>query len=313
MNRFAFAIVLFSAGTAFLCAQQEKPVAKPVQPPASCIWKVAGKNGNTIFLAGSVHLLRDQDYPIPPAYDAVYDKSLRLVFEIDMRKMEDPSELLKIREKGLYPAGDSLKKHLSKKTWRLLEKYIRKNNLQQMQMERMRPGFAYLTISSLETMKLGAKPELGLEGVFFQKSKKDAKPSGGLETMEFQLNLFNELSDEEQDEMLREGLTSIDETAESIDEMIGAWKNGNAKELDRLMTEQFEENAKIRELLLTNRNKDWIPHIEEAMEGKQNVMFLVGAGHLVGKDSVVDLLRKKGYTVEQVAHDSTAKAEAAAE
>ena len=86
--------------------------------------------------------------------------------------------------------------------------------------------------------------------------------------------------------------------------MIGAWKVGDGKLLNELMSEEMKEGEKVRELMLTNRNKNWIPEIEKALEGPQNIFFLVGAGHLVGKDSVVELLQKRGHTLEQLSYDS---------
>jgi len=286
-----------------LFKKKPKPAGAEERTPASCIWKVSDAD-STVYLAGSVHLLRTQDYPIPPAYQAAYDDSARVVFEIDMNKMEDPELAGKIRKMGMFEAEDSLDNHLTKKTWRLLQRYIASRRIQALKIETMNPGFAFLTISSVESMRLGAKAELGLEKTFFDLSKKDVKLSSGLETMEFQLTLFDKLTAEEKDSLIRDTLQSVSKMGDSIDKMIGAWKVGDGKLLNELMSEEMKEGEKVRELMLTNRNKNWIPEIEKALEGPRNIFFLVGAGHLVGKDSVVELLRKRGHTLEQLSYDS---------
>ncbi len=301
-----FTLLLPNAeGQLFKKGAKKKANAKPeaVTAPASCIWKISDAD-STVYLAGSVHLLREQDYPIPSAYRAAYEDSDRLVFEVDMKVMEDPEMAGKIRALGMFPDDTTLEDVVKKKTWRMLERYARDRKLPMQNLRKMKPGFVFLTISSVEAVRLGAKADLGLEKTFFDLSKEDVKLSSGLETMEFQLTLFDKLSAVEQDELLRDTLESVDEMAKSLDSMIAAWKVGDGELLDQLMSESLGESENIRKLMLEDRNVNWIPHIEKALAGKQNVFVLVGAGHLVGADSVVAMLRKKGVKVEQLTADS---------
>lgn len=124
--------------------------------------------------------------------------------------------------------------------------------------------------------------------------------------MEFQMTRFDGVSDEEMEKLLAKTLDEIKEMPTVIDKLIAAWHRGDEGELDKIMNEEMEE-GKVRELLLTERNANWIPEIEKAIRGSSNVMFLVGAAHLVGKDSVIDLLRKKGYQVKQVTASAALK------
>lgn len=299
-NRFQFCIIatlitgVFSVFAPNPVLAQEKKESDKV-----CVWKVSDAD-NVVYLAGSVHLLRQSDMPIPGAYGQVYEDSEEVIFEVDMATMSDPSTLLKLQKLGSLPEGETLEDHLSEKTMTALRAYLGASGVPAMLMEKLKPGMLLITISALEAMKLGASPELGLETTFYKLCVEDGKPSSGLETLEYQLSRFDELTDKEIDKELAEGLDKIDETAKMLGGLIGAWKVGDTEKMNQILTEQMVEDSPIQKLLLTDRNKNWIPAIEKALAGKKNTMFLVGAAHLIGEDSVVDILQKKGLKVEQL-------------
>lgn len=274
------------------------------------VWAISGDKGNTVYLAGSVHLLREQDYPVSPVYDQAYANSHEIVMEIDMGEMLNPEGMMKMQALGMYGADDSLDQHLSPETLDRLRKYLDTHDMGKMlalALPRLKPGMIFMTISSLEAMRLNAKPELGLEMTYFGKAQEDAKPIRGLETIEFQMTRFDELSDTEIEELITKTLDEVHEMPDMIDKLIAAWHMGDEAKLDKLMNEQMEEEGKIRELLLTERNANWVPEIEKSLKGKKNVMFIVGAAHLIGKGSVIDLLRKKGFEVKKIAPKAVLK------
>ena len=306
------ALLPFLPFTVSLVAQEAAPEPKPVPGPG-CVWKLSDGD-NTIYLAGSVHLLREKDYPLPDSYDLAYADSAKVVFEIDMADLSSVEGAQKIQVAGMYGAEDALKNHVTEETFDRIIDYFtsRSENAVASQLaapvlNRMKPGFIFLMISAIEAQELGAKPELGLETVFFKKAQQDEKPTGGLETIEFQMSRFDELTPEEMENLINETLDELKEMPQVIGEMIGAWRSGNVKALDKLMNEQMEEEKPIRTLLLDERNQNWIPEIEKALEGSENVMFLVGAAHLIGEGSVIDLLRKKGYQIKRVKPQSKPK------
>lgn len=271
-------------------------------PPASrggnaqlaCVWKIKGSQ-NTVYIAGSVHLLRQKDYPLPAAYDIAYQDSSRLFFEIDMAEMNDPQILKKMQKLGTYSARDSLRRHVSPGTFRLLAEHLTSRGLPTLLFENMKPGLLAINLSSMEAMRMGARAELGLEVKYHQLSVKDGKPSAGLETVEFQVTLFDKLNDREQDRMLRATLEKIDDTQKILTDLIEAWKIGDTQAMDTLLNEEFKEDPKLKSILIDKRNQSWIPKIEQAFLGHENVLFIVGTGHLIGKGSVIDLLKKRGY------------------
>ncbi len=272
------------------------------------IWKITDLD-NTVYLAGSVHLLRAEDLPLPASYYKVYNDSAEIVFEVDMALMKDPAVLQGIRSKGMLPRGKSLRDHFSENTVRRIQQYASPFGLQPAIINQMKPSMVFITVSTLEAVRLGAKPQLGLEFTFHDKTVKDGKPSRGLETAEFQLSRFDSIEDKELENLLNASLDEADKRNNELGPLIAAWKVGDGAQLDKLISKHMEEGSNIRRLLLAERNQNWIPEIEKAVAGSTNIMFLVGAAHLVGNDSVVQLLRTKGHTVTQM--DSIVKKSAA--
>lgn len=272
--------------------------AVPGTRPA-CVWKIKGSQ-NIVYIAGSVHLLREKDYPLPPAYDIAYEDSSRLYFEIDMKEVTKPATVAKMQRLGMYSSKDNLRRHVSDGTFRLLTEYLTSRGLPTLLFEQTKPGLLAINLASMEALRMGARPELGLEVKYHQKSLKDNKPSSGLESMEFQVTLFDQLNDRQQDRMLRATLEKIDDMQTTLKDLIEAWKKGDVKTMDQLLNKEFKEDPKLKDLLIDKRNQSWIPQIEKAFLGRENVLFIVGAGHLVGKGSVIDLLEQRGYVPIQM-------------
>tara|TARA_R110002096_G_scaffold19639_6_gene65366 strand:+ start:594 stop:1436 length:843 start_codon:yes stop_codon:yes gene_type:complete len=268
-------------------------------PPKTSIWKLSDEDSH-VYLAGSVHLLREEDLPFPPAFETAYQDSSEIVFEIDMRVLSSPSTALRIRQIGTLPEGKSLSSILSPKAMEGIREYLKNSNLPPGLFDSMTPGMVYLTMGSMEATRQGAQPELGMESQFFQKAQRDKKSSRGLETPEYQMSRFNEFDDETIEGLIQTTLDEVDEQDEDLNGIIKAWKAGDLDQLDKLVAQKMAEEPELKRILLTERNQNWIPEIEKALAGKENIMFLVGTAHLVGEDSVIDLLEKNGLEVNQV-------------
>lgn len=290
----------FTFVAAIWAAPETESAAKPAR---SCVWKIEHE-GATVYLAGSVHLLRETDHPLPPTYQQAYDASEKIFFEVDMAEMhamETQGDVLKLSK---LPEGETIKEHVSEETYKELKAYLRKRGLGGPLFETMKPGMLAMTISSLEAVQIGAMPEFGVEMHFDRQARKDEKSIKGLETTKFQIGLFDSLDSDEQDEMLAMTLDQIEDTPNMLKTMIRAWKAGDIEALDAELNKYFEEDDALTELLLYKRNENWIPGIEEELKsGKGSALFIVGAGHLVGKRSVNDLLEQKGYKLEQMTYE----------
>lgn len=266
------------------------------------VWKVSDAD-STVFLAGSVHLLREKDLPIPAAFDRVYEEAEEIVFEIDMATMMRPETAAEMRELGSLPEGEQLSDRFSDGTMTRLRSYLKDRGMPENFFETYNPGMVFLLLSSFEASRAGAKPELGLEMTFFAKSVKDKKPSRGLETIAYQISRLNSFENTRIEELINSTLDELPESEETLDAITEAWKTGKAGDLAEVIGESESFSAELREILLIQRNRNWIPEIQKALATDRDVMFLVGAGHLVGEESVVDLLREKGLEVTQLKED----------
>ena len=254
--RYLFATVCLFSVLAPALGQGE-PTSLPItEEPLACVWKIQGSR-NTVYIAGSVHLLRVQDYPLPTAYDIAYEDSDRLYFEVDMVKMNDAKTIEKMRKLGTFPGKDTLRRHISDGTYKLLAAHLTSRGLPTLLFEKMKPGLLAISLSSMEALRMGARPDLGLEVKYHQKTLKDKKPSGGLETVEFQVTLFDKLSDREQDRMLRATLEKIDDMQDLLKNLIAAWRIGDTQEMDTLLNEEFKEDPNLKDILIDKRNQNW--------------------------------------------------------
>ncbi len=263
------------------------------------LWSVeTGKN--TVYLMGSIHVLKRESYPLPEQIEQIYGCCRKLVFETDMDAMSDPSTQEMIVNRGLYPEGEGLSKNIPAGTYELLKKRLALTGLSPVQVERFRPWFAAMTITSLEILRLGFDPQLGIDTYFFNRAKRDGKEMRFLETNNFQINLMAGLNSRQQKLFLRETLKELDVIERMSSDMVSSWKSGDAEGMDSILKLSLSKQPEILERFLISRNKKWVSIIERLIRGNENVLVIVGAGHLVGKNSVIYLLRKKGYKVRQL-------------
>ena len=215
--------------------------------------------------------------------------------------MNSPASQMKTLQLSMLPKGESLKDYLSVETYEKLQDYLTKSRMASPVLNRMKPGMLVMTISTMEAMKIGATPDNGVEMIFDTQAREDGKPIIGLETVEFQIKLFDGLNQKEADELVQLTLQEIEETPNTLTDLIAAWKEGDIKTLDDLLSKHFEPEHKLTKRIIHDRNRDWIPFIEKELKSTEgNAMFIVGAGHLVGFKSVIEMLQKKGYTIEQL-------------
>jgi len=291
----AFFLVLIFFSSPFVFSQQS---VTPT-PSKTFIWKVS-KDGKNLYLAGSVHLLRPKDMPLPSRFKEVFDKSEECYFEMDTREAQSPQAMLLIQQKGMYQGDDDLRKHISKETASKLDEYLRSQGYPENTFDMMRPWFLSMNLIMMESMKMGAAPDLGLDQQISQWAIDAGKPLKGFETMEDQIGLLSGFPDKVQDEFLLSSIQDISKLEKFYDDTILAWKTGNAAKLNELMNESVEKSPELYDLILVKRNKNWLPKIESALDSGKTAFVIVGAAHITGKDGLLELLKAKGYLIEQM-------------
>jgi len=268
------------------------------QASKNCLWSIQSQS-NKIYLLGSLHLLKSDDYPLSASINKAYAQSQLLVFETDLEAMLKPAILMKFQELGMYPQGENLLKNLDAHTRTLLEKKMAEIGLPLAIYNQFKPWLVAQDLALRELRQLGFNPIYGIDVYFFNKAKADGKEIEFLESPEFQLNLLGTMVAQDQNNFLSQTLNELDVVNDLSNDMVKFWKAGDAQKLHELLYKSFKEYPEIHDRLLIQRNIKWVKKVEDAMRKNKNVFFVVGAGHLVGPESVVDLLRKNGHEVKQ--------------
>ena len=297
---FCFALSGVSLLSAFFISESWLYAKSPTveQTDKSCLWTVDTQS-NKIYLLGSLHLLKQDSYPLAADIEKAYADSRVIVFETDIAALQEPGLQAKILELGIYPADQNLLDNLDGNTRQLLEKKMSLIGLPLAQFSRFKPWFVALTLTTLELQRLGYNPQYGIDVYFFNRANTDGKEISFLEPAEFQINLLGNMVEQDQNDFLNQTLKDLEVVSELAGDLVRSWKDGEADRLHELLSKSFKDYPHLHDRLLIQRNKNWIQKIEGAMQLNKNVLFVVGAGHLVGPESVVDLLKKKGYQVKQ--------------
>jgi uncharacterized protein YbaP (TraB family) len=280
-----------------------RPVrAEPAKPaPAAArhsLWKVDGKK-NTVYLLGSVHFLKEGDYPLPPAIEAAFTNSQIAVFETDVGSLATPETQQKLMEKAMLPEGQTLEQQLPPETYKTLKAKLEASGLPSLVYERFKPSMAAMMLEVLQIKELGFDPEFGLDTHYYNLAREQGKETRELETLDFQLGLATDFTRQEGELVVKSTLKGMDKTRQELGSLMKAWQTGDSGTLEVLLNEALQEAPVIYKRFLTDRNQRWVPQLEEMARGGKNVIVIVGAGHLVGKEGVVELLKKKGWKVTQ--------------
>ncbi|OKY75872.1 MAG: hypothetical protein BM485_05920 [Desulfobulbaceae bacterium DB1] len=262
------------------------------------LWQVRAAD-HTLYLLGSLHVLKKESYPLPPFIEEVYAASGAVVFEADLDEMDTPPMQQKILSYGKLPAGQTLQQQLSPETWQRLTAKTLSLNIKTESIQPLRPWLCALTLTVTDLERLGFLPQYGLDEYFYRRAQKDGKKIIPLESVDFQLSLFYSQSKKEQEDFLLQTLDDLQMSKEMADDLETAWKTGNEAMLAGMVAQSFAGYAPLYKRLVLDRNRNWLPALEKMIKQEQVTLVVVGAGHLVGPGSVVDLLRRKGYPVVQ--------------
>jgi len=264
----------------------------------SFLWKVQS-GSKVLYLAGSVHALGADSYPLSAAYENAFKAAGTLVEEINLAEAEQMAAAPMLLSKGLYTDGRTFESAVGKDTASLVATRLKDTGIPLEMIRTMKPWMVMLLITAFEAQKAGLDAALGLDKHFFDMARAAGKPVLALETAESQIDRFDKMPDSLQEQMLRSTLSELEAQRDSIAAMIGAWRNGDAATLEKMSLSSFDGYRGAYTSLIVERNNNWIPQIEACMTKPQPCFVVVGAAHLVGPDGLLTLLKKKGYKIEQ--------------
>jgi uncharacterized protein len=266
---------------------------------ASPVWAIRGAH-NILYLAGSMHLLPPQEASLPPAFERAYGDSARLVMELDLGKLDELATAGWMLEHGALPAGVKLRTVTGERRYARLTAAAAELGLPTDILDSQAPWVVAIELADLDYVHLGFDPQQGVEEQLVRRAQADGKPTAGLETVDEELGGLESLPREDQLRMLDQTLDELKESPAEIKEVLTAWRSGDAAKLAALLSREYSSFPALYRSLVTVRNANWVPRIEEMLHGEGNCLVVVGSLHLVGDGGLLELLRKDGYTATQL-------------
>jgi uncharacterized protein YbaP (TraB family) len=264
------------------------------------IWKASAKSGGTVYLVGSVHLLTPDYYPLGPVFDDAFAQSDLLVEELDMGDMLSPNAQLDMLRRGMMPLGQTLDRVISPTTFAAVVKTLDRLGMPVQPMKQFKPWMLALTLQGIAWQKAGFNPDFGLDKHFYDRAIAESKAVQGLETVAFQIAQFDEMPMDLQDRLLAQAMEELEDTTGNFTRLADAWKAGDAEALESIVLDELRAEPQMYQRLLVSRNEAWLPRIEAFFSRPRPAFVVVGAAHLIGADGLLERLRARGYTLEQL-------------
>ena len=265
----------------------------------TCAWKVSGAS-NTVYLIGSIHLLKADDLPPPAVMEQAFADADVVVLETSLDSLQSPEMQQFTMMKALYPEGKSLATELSDSTLHLTRESAVGLGLNIHRLLGFKPWFVAVTMNVLKLQQMGFNSAFGIDHYFHTKARQQGKTILGLESVRFQLGLFSELESGDQEEFLLQSLREFEEVETMLDSILQAWKKGNLAGIDNLLNKHFKPHPDLYDLFLVRRNHHWMTRIETFLGDDKNYLIIVGAGHLAGEEGLIRLLEQRGFTLRQL-------------
>jgi uncharacterized protein len=285
---------------ALLGAAHAQTAAQPQSKPRRFLMWKATSPTVTVYLVGSIHVGDSGMYPLPRQVESAFTAAKVLAVEINIKNADQAKMMGLVQQYGMYSGDDALSKHVTKETSAALDDFCNKHGLPRAGVEPLKPWVVAVTIAAFAWKEAGEDPNLGVDMHFLNESKEPQRIDE-LETMDSQLSLFANATDEEQLALLESTLKQGDKIKDMIKRIQTAYLSGDPDALQKVMEEEADMGTKsLTKKLLDDRNVTMAARLDEYLKGKEPAFVVVGAAHIVGDKGVAKLLRDKGYKVEQV-------------
>lgn len=275
-------------------SQTNKPVAKKNNNSNTLLWQVSGNDlREPSYIFGTFHLMCKDDIRFSEQLKKCVASANEVYMEMDM---DDPTTMLSGLLYMNMKNGKKLKDLYTDDEYKKVESYFKDSlNMPMMMLQGIKP---YFLVAMLYPKMMNCKTASGIEEELMKIAKENKKEIKGLETMQFQASVFDSIPYEWQAKELLKNIDSFSVYKKEFDTMMLEYKNQQLSAMEKLLVKsEFGSDKKYEDLLLTNRNINWVAQLKNIMK-KESVFVAVGAGHLVGEKGLLNLLRKEGYSVE---------------
>lgn len=295
----ALVSALFAAPMAV--AQIDAPAAIPqAQGQGPAMWVIRDAD-STLYLFGSFHFLRPDTQWGQPHVDAALASADEIWFEAT--DLDDIAQTMQLMQTyGLSPERP-LSSLLTPEDIAALNAAVAPMGATAAAFDPMRPWLVSMQLAVMQLTAAGFDPNSGVDKVMMARAAASGKPTKGLESMAEQIRIFSGISEEGQVQMLRGSLKDLDKGPVEIEALLAAWTTGNTELMGHEMLDEMKtQQPEAYEALITRRNANWVRQIKTILDGAGTHFIVVGAGHLVGDDSVQTMLANENIHAERVLH-----------
>lgn len=263
------------------------------------VWQVK-KGSDSIYIGGTLHILPKAQMPLPSEFEHAYLQADTIILEAPLPDPKDSQAQMKMMQTLSYQKGETLADKLTPSVKADLESKLAEFGVNLNELNSFRPFMVSVILMSMELQKQQLIGE-GVDAYFAKRAEADKKPQQYLETLDFQLQLFKKMGENNEDKFINTNLSQLENYAEQFNSMMKAWRSGDTESLNQLVVKPLQQNdPDTFKTLLKERNYNWLPKVEALFNNQQKELVLVGAGHLVGEHNLLSLLSAQGYTVTQV-------------
>ena len=266
---------------------------------APALWSVSDAD-TTVYLFGTIHLLPEHYQWRSPALDKAVNQSQELVVETLVDDKNPQALVSTLMRMALASGLPPIDQRVDPSKRAALDAAIAKSGIPKVALDRMKTWAAAFMLLGDQFRDMGLKAGEGVEPVLKSSFTSEGKPIGQLETNAEQLGFFDSLPEKAQRALLEGAVDSPKASSDQFNAMLSSWQHGDVKAIARSFNHDLAASPELRDALLRRRNANWARWIEERMKQPGSVMIAVGAGHLAGDDSVVDLLKRDGLHVHRV-------------
>jgi uncharacterized protein YbaP (TraB family) len=269
------------------------------------LWQVRDDQQNVVYLGGTIHLLRESDYPLPQAFQSIYQRSDTLVLETDLDVAATPEGQQLLARLMTASESERVEQVLSVRTRLRLKQMLEGYGARWSDLKSYKVSMLVIVLNVAEMRRLGMTAE-GVDAHFHAQAQRDNKPVMSLETFEQQVTFLSRLGQGNEENFVTMSLQELDQTDAVMREMVASWKIGDVAALRRSLLEEMQRDyPAMYQQLLVARNQQWLPQLETLFQKPGTELVLVGVGHMLGEQGLLSLLRQRGYQVEPVALEAT--------
>jgi uncharacterized protein len=266
---------------------------------ASPVWAIRGPH-STVYLAGSIHLLKAENAALPPGFARAYADTTCLVMELDLPKLDPLAVADWMLAHGTLPAGTGLRSVIGEARYQRVTAAASRDGLPAAALEREAPWIVGLQLAELEYARLGFDAGQGVEEQLVARAAADHRSTAGLESVSDELGVFEAMPPPQQLRFLDMVLADLDDSGADVPEVVSAWRRGDVARLAALLAHEYRSFPSLYRALVTERNRRWLPQIERLLNGGENCLVVVGALHLVGEGGLLEALRRDGFAPQQL-------------